>query len=435
MNNLKTFLTLFVLVFILKIIAFFAGSETAYLSITKIKMRKLVNERRKNAKIASVLKENIDELLTIILIGTNFMNTLASALATALAVQIASSTAVRLSGASAPGLASAVSTIVITFFATTFGQIVPKTAALIKTEKNVLKNAMPLFVLEKIFFPIVWIFSLLSKFTAGLAKKIWKFDNVTITEEELAALFEVGANEGTLEADESRMLNKIFKFNDLIVHDLMKHRSLVQSVSHDSTKNEVVKKFNETGLKLIAVYRISPENIVGVIHYKSLLLGEKSSDTGKGYAQNVMHEVMFVPETLTALELLSKFRKQKTEFAVALNEQGSLSGVVTMDDILRVVFGRITEEKNSLPAEKRIKLVGSGEFLVPGELQLDDLNDFFGFGLKSDEFMTLGGWLLERFGYLPSVGEKIRWKNAVFTVEEQAQRRILSVRIKLSFSK
>ena len=95
MNNLKTFLTLFVLVFILKIIAFFAGSETAYLSITKIKMRKLVNERRKNAKIASVLKENIDELLTIILIGTNFMNTLASALATALAVQIASSTAVR----------------------------------------------------------------------------------------------------------------------------------------------------------------------------------------------------------------------------------------------------------------------------------------------------------------------------------------------------
>ena len=435
MDSFKTFLTLFVLVFILKIIAFFAGSETAYLSITKIKMRKLVNEKRKNAKTASALKENIDELLTIILIGTNFMNTLASALATALAVQIASSMAMRLSGASARGLASAVSTIVITFFATTFGQIVPKTAALIKTEKTVLKNAMPLFVLEKIFFPIVWIFSLLSKSTAALAKKIWKFDNVTITEEELAALFEVGANEGTLEADESRMLNKIFKFNDLIVHDLMKHRSLVQSVSQDSTKNEIVKKFNETGLKLIAVYRISPENIVGVIHYKSLLLGDKSSDTEKGYAQNVMHEVMFVPETLTALELLSKFRKQKTEFAVALNEQGSLSGVVTMDDILRVVFGRITEEKNSLPAEKRIKLVGSGEFLVPGELQLDDLNDFFGFGLKSDEFMTLGGWLLERFGYLPAVGEKIRWKNAVFTVEEQAQRRILSVRIKLSFSK
>lgn len=435
MDSLKTFLTLFVLVFILKIIAFFAGSETAYLSITKIKMRKLVNEKRKNAKTASALKENIDELLTIILIGTNFMNTLASALATALAVQIASSMAMRLSGASARGLASAVSTIVITFFATTFGQIVPKTAALIKTEKTVLKNAMPLFVLEKIFFPIVWTFSLLSKSTAALAKKIWKFDNVTITEEELAALFEVGANEGTLEADESRMLNKIFKFNDLIVHDLMKHRSLVQSVSQDSTKNEIVKKFNETGLKLIAVYRISPENIVGVIHYKSLLLGDKSSDTEKGYAQNVMHEVMFVPETLTALELLSKFRKQKTEFAVALNEQGNLSGVVTMDDILRVVFGRITEEKNSLPAEKRIKLVGSGEFLVPGELQLDDLNDFFGFGLKSDEFMTLGGWLLERFGYLPAVGEKIRWKNAVFTVEEQAQRRILSVRIKLSFSK
>lgn len=467
MNNLKSVLILIVLVVIFRIIAFFAGSETAYLSLSKIKMRQLLHDGKKNANTAAKLKENIDELLTLILIGTNLMNTLASALATSLAVQF--------TGSSGVGIATGL----ITFFSTIFGQIVPKTAASVRVEKTVLKNAVPLTLLEKVFFPVVWIFSLISKSIANLAGKIWKFDNTLVTEEELVTLFDVGTKEGTLDSGESQMLSKIFKFNDLNVHDLMKHRSFVQSVSLEATKKEVVKKFNETGLKVIAVYKDTTENIVGVIHYKSVLLNENADEnvsaenktenrrekaetngfvddkanaetndfteaknpeiasplSGKNYALSIMNGVMFVPETMSALELLSEFKKQRTEFAVALNEQGSLSGVVTMDDILRVVFGRITDEKNKVSPESRIKLVNAGEFLVPGELELDDVNEFFKLGLESEEFSTLGGWLLEEFGYLPQVGEKIVWKNAVFTVEEQFKRRIVSVRIKLGVRK
>lgn len=467
MNNLKSVLILIVLVVIFRIIAFFAGSETAYLSLSKIKMRQLLHDGKKNSNAAAKLKENIDELLTLILIGTNLMNTLASALATSLAVQ--------LTGSSGVGIATGL----ITFFSTIFGQIVPKTAASVRVEKTVLKNAVPLTVLEKVFFPVVWIFSLISKSIANLAGKIWKFDNTLVTEEELVTLFDVGTKEGTLDSGESQMLSKIFKFNDLNVHDLMKHRSFVQSVSLEATKKEVVKKFNETGLKVIAVYKDTTENIVGVIHYKSVLLNENADEivsaenktenrienaetngfvddkanaetndftelqnseiasplSEKNYALSIMNEVTFVPETMSALELLSEFKKQRTEFAVALNEQGSLSGVVTMDDILRVVFGRITDEKNKVSPESRIKLVNAGEFLVPGELELDDVNEFFKLGLESEEFSTLGGWLLEQFGYLPQVGEKIVWKNAVFTVEEQFKRRIVSVRMKLGVRK
>ncbi len=419
MNDVKTFAILLVLVLIVRVVAFFAGSETAYLSITKIKMRQLVREKKKNARTAAKLKENIDELLTIILIGTNFMNTLASALATSLAVKI--------TGSSGVGIATAM----ITFFVTIFGQIVPKTAASIRTERTVLKNAIPLLILEKIFFPIVWLFSRLTKATARVAGKIWKFDNVLVTEEELMTLFDVGTKEGTLEAGESKMLKKIFKFNDLNVHDIMKHRSFVQSVPEDAARQDVVEKFNRTGLKLIAVYRNSTENIVGVIHYKSVLFSQKNMSHGEFYAKNVMKDLVFVPETFTALELLARFRKQRTEFAVVLDEQGSLAGVVTIDDILRVVFGRVTEEKHSLSPESRIKIISPVEFLVPGELTIDDLNDFFKLGLKSDEFMTLGGWLLEKFGFLPNVGEKFISENASYTVEEQAMRRILTVRIRL----
>ena len=347
------------------------------------------------------------------------MNTLASALATALAIE--------LSGAGGVGIATAL----ITFFVTTFGQIVPKTSASIRSEKIMLKSALPLFILEKVFYPVVWIFSLVSKGTAKIAGKIWKTDESLVTEEELAELFEMGEKEGTLEKDESAMLNKIFKFNDLDVHDIMKHRSFVQSVYLGATKEDVIKKFNETGLKLIAVYEKNPENIVGVIHYKAVLLSQKDISEGVGYAAAVMNGVMFVPETFTAMELLSLFKKNRTEFAVALDEQGSLSGVVTMDDIMRVVFGRITEEKNeNVSPESRIKLIGAGEFIVPGELLLDDINEFFKLGLESDYFMTLGGWLMEQFGYLPSSGEMFKYKNMLFIVEDQSQRRILSVRMR-----
>ncbi len=419
MNSVKTYVTLLVLIFIVRLVAFFAGSETAFLSVSKIKMRQLVSEKRKNARVAAKLKKNIDELLTVILIGTNLMNTLSSALATALALELA--------GKGGVGIATAL----ITFFVTTFGQIVPKTKASIKPEKVMLKSAVPLYVLEKVFYPVVWLFSLVSKGTARLAQKIWKTDETLVTEEELAALFEVGTKEGTIEKDESVMLNKIFKFNDLNVHDIMKHRSFVQSVYLGATKEDVVRKFNETGLKMLAVYEKNPESIVGVIHYKAVLLSGSEVQTGVGYAAAVMNGVMFVPETFTALELLSQFKKQRTEFAVALDEQGSLSGVVTMDDILRVVFGRITEEKNEhVSPESRIKLAGAGEFIVPGELLLDDINEFFKLGLESEYFMTLGGWLIEQFGYLPSSGEIFKWKNMLFVVEDQSQRRIVTVRLK-----
>ena len=144
-----------------------------------------------------------------------------------------------------------------------------------------------------------------------------------------------------------------------------------------------------------------------------------------------MKNVLFVPETFTALELLAKFKKEHTEFAVALNEQGFLAGVATIDDIQRVIFGRMTDDdKSKIPAEERIKLVSSNEFIVPGDLKLEDLNSILKLNLESDEYMTLGGWLLEKIGYLPSNGELFAWKNCLFFIEDQSQRRIQQVRIK-----
>lgn len=378
----------------------------------------MIGEGRKNAKTAAKLRENIDELLTIILIGINFMNTLGSAIATALAVSLI--------GNSGVGIA----TVCFTFFSVIFGEIIPKTVAGRYTEETVCKNSVPLLVLEKVFFPVVWIFSAISKGTASLAKNILKDDSPLVTEEELKTLIDVGAQEGTLEASEKTMLDKIFRFNDLTVHDIMKHRSLVKSVSVDDNREKIVQMFVSTGLSMLPVYEGSKESIVGVINYKSVIFTSEKKDEKK-YASSVMKNVLFVPETFTALELLAKFKKEHTEFAVALNEQGFLAGVATIDDIQRVIFGRMTDDdKSKIPAEERIKLVSANEFIVPGDLKLDDLNSILKLDLESDEYMTLGGWLLEKIGYLPSTGEIFNWKNCLFFIEDQSQRRIQQVRIK-----
>ena len=415
---IKTFVIIFCLLVIVRLIAFFAGSETAFLSINKIKVRQLVQEKRKNARTVKKLRENVDELLTIILIGINFLNTLGSALATALAIELIGSRGV------------GIATIGFTFLSVIFGEIVPKTVAGWYSDQTVLRNAVPLLILEKAFYPLVWLFSAISKGTAHLAKNFLKDDSALVTEEELKTLINIGESEGTIEHNESAMLNKIFKFNDLNVHGIMKHRSMVRSVPVEADRSTVVEEFVESGLSMIPVYEDNIESIVGVIHYKSVLLTEKSIPAGTGYARAVMKNVLFVPETFTALELLSKFKKERTDFAVALNEQGQMAGVVTVDDILRVVFGRMTDEDKSLvKPEERIKLVGLNEFIVPGDMKLEDVNSVLKINLESEEYSTLGGWLLEHFDELPSTGEIFRWNGILFYIEDQAQRKIRQVRV------
>ena len=418
MNYVKMGIILVAFVMILRCVAFFTGSETAFLSLSKIKLKRLMQEKRRNAKTAFYLKENIDELLTIVLVGTNFMNSLASALATSLAIEIV--------GDSGVGIA----TLVTTFFATTFGQIVPKTVAGFYPDDVVCKNSVILLVLQKIFFPIVWLFSIISKGASRLAGKFFKNETNIVTEEELKALIEVGEREGTLESGEKQMLYKIFRFSDLTVHNIMKHRSLIKAVPLDADRLMVMDMFVQTGVSVIPVYKESKESIVGVIHYKSVLMCTCCRG-GKSYAETVMKGVLFVPETFTALELLAKFRKERTEFAVALNEQGQTAGIVTMDDIMRVVFGRMTDEDiGHIPVEARIRFVGANEFIVPGDIQIEEFNSIFKLNLESEEYTTLGGWILERFGTLPSTGEIMIWKGILFIVEDQSARRVRSVRIK-----
>lgn len=411
---------LLVICLLILLIGFFTSSETAYLSLPKLKLRSMVDQEVPRAKLVQRLKENMGRLLTTLLIGTNFFNSLASAMATAIAIELL--------GPKGTGIAP----FIVAFFITTFGQIIPKTSAGLNPQKFTCRSAVALSIIEKIFFPVIWIFETLSKIVVKLVNLIIKNPDSFVTEEELKVLIDVGQAEGTIEKDEGRMMNKIIKFNDLQVSDIMKYRSFVSMVNENADYNEVVQEFLHSGFSSIAVYNESEENITGVLNYEKVLYSSEKTNQEEGFAGRMMENVMYVPGTFSVIELLQKFREVQNKFAVVLNEQGQTSGIVTMEDITRSVFGRMTDVKSTdaLAPELRIKPLSATSFIVPGDLQLDAVNEILKLELESEDMNTVGGWLLEQFGFLPSSGSAIVRSNILFVAEEVQNRRIVTIKIK-----
>lgn len=422
MNWTKILGTVGLLSLLVWLIAFFAGSETAFLSMTNIRLRKMLRARKPGAKRVARLHNDMDGLLTIVLVGINFINTLASAIATALAIELVGNKGV------------AMATAAITFFVTVFGEIMPKTIAGLEdnTDKIAARNAVPLEFLMKAFWPLVWALSQVSKGTAFLVSKIWKEDNAIVQEGELKALIQAGADDGALEKSERNMLNKILEISDLTVHNIMKHRSLVTYLNESDTRERVIEAFKQSGYSHLPVYKDSKENVTGVLYYKDVLF-EKNLP-GAFFIVDYMSAPLYVPETFSVIELIQTLKKENRSFAVALDEQGCTAGIVTLDDVMRGLFGRMSDAGNKhqeIPAEERIKIISPKEFLVPGDMRLNDLNAILNLNLSSEDYDTLAGFLMEKFDALPSSGEAVRISRALFVVEDQSQRRIKMVRIKL----
>ena len=397
--------------------AVFSSSETALLSLSHIRLRQMLKRKEPKADSLAALKKELPAVLTAILIGNNFVNSLASSLATALAVSLMGS------GGNAAAAA------VMTFIIIVFGEIIPKTTAASKSAETAARFADFLCVLRKFFSPLIAVFLKTAAAFTFLLNKIWDSDSRQITEDELKTLFDVGSMEGTLQSGEKEMLHRIFEFTDLRLRDILRPRALIKTVNVSASYEETVRAVAESGYSRLPVCGESFDDIQGLIHFKDILFYAGSKESF--FLRDIMHRVLFVPDAQTALSLLHIFKTEKQNFAVVVDEHGSNRGIVTMDDILKAVFGRITDEYNSRDkaAEERITLVSPSEFIIPGDILLTDINNIFGLNLVSQEFDTIGGKLLEEFGYLPETSERIKIGSVLFTVEEQSRRRIQRIRM------
>jgi len=411
-------------ILLIGVVAFFASSETAFLSITKMTLRQMLknddpSKKSTPAKKIAFLKKDTNKLLSLILIGINFVTSLASGLAAAIAIKIAGEAG------------SAVVTFIMAFLLIIFGEITPKTFAAVYPIQAASKFASILIFLEKILFPIVWFFAKISGFLTVVLNSLWKNEKNRITEEELKSLIEVGENEGTLEHSEKTMLYKIFDFTDLRIHDIMRHKSSVKFIPSDANFDEVVKIFAETGFSRLPVCEGDFDNVKGMVYYKHLLIKSRFKNS-RSFLNKVIRPVLYVPETLMATDLLSKLKKEQTKFAIAIDENGSNIGIVTMDDIMRAVFGRsVHEDSKEIPAEKKVQPVSPIEYVIPGEMKIDAVNELLDLDLESENYDTIAGWILEQIGDIPEKNQLIEVDGIRYKVEEMELRRIISIRINL----
>ena len=410
--------SILLLCFFVVLSALFSSSETAFMSLSAIKVRQLLKKRAKNAKLIHKLKAKQDKLLTTILIGNNLVNTFASALGASIAISFF--------GESGVGIATALMTVAILIF----GEIVPKTVASHQPEIAACRLSKLVYFFELLLSPFVLVFSGVINIVTVAVKRFFPESRPLVTEEELKTLIDVGNQEGTLEAGEKEMLNKIFEFTDLHVRSIMINRLLVKAVSVDASYKELVALLKDSGFSRLPVFEGDFNSVLGYVHYKDVLYAkEKGAEFN---VKSIMRPVCFVPETKSATEMLHFFIKEKQSFAIAVDENGCNAGLITMDDLLSAVFGRLADEydKKAVPIEERIEFISPTELRLPGDMLLNDFNAFFKTNLESEYYQTLGGWMLEKFDVLPSVGDLLRTDICTFIVEQQYQRCIKTVRVK-----
>ncbi|HIT86516.1 MAG TPA: HlyC/CorC family transporter [Candidatus Coprocola pullicola] len=392
--------------------AFFSASETALTSLSKIRLRNMIDENVKNADKIQKLINNPNKLLSSILIGNNLVNNAAASLTTMLAVSM-------LGGQSGVGIATMVITIVILIF----GEITPKTLAAQNSEKVSLRVVKMISGIVVILTPVVKVLNIV---TNGLIKLLGgnvTQKTLTITEAELKTMVNVSHEEGVLEVDERRMINNVFDFGDSKAKDVMTPRTDMVCVEDDTTYDEIVAIFKEERFSRLPVYHESVDNIVGILYVKDIIFIDEKNFKITQY----MREPFFTYESKSISELFSEMRSNRIPAAIILDEYGGTSGFVTMEDMVEEIVGDISDEYDE--QEQEIEVVKEDEFIVDGSTRLEDVNEMIGLRLESEDFDTIGGYVIGILGTLPDGGEVVETDGMKIIVEEVDKNRIEKLRI------
>ena len=412
--NLKDIVLLVLLALSLALSAFFAGSETALVSLSRIDLQRLREKGDRRALVLRSLKSHTSRLLATILIGQNLFITTASSLATLLATAWLGETY---------GAAAAIifSTIVLFIFA----EMTPKSIA----------AASPVSISRAVAVPMAWTMRLLSPFVNVLVKistgmlRLFGIPEKApaLTEEEMKSLFNLGAEEGVIHGDERKLLHKVLEFGDKTVREIMVPRTKVIALPETAKFDDVRLVLHENKLSRLPVYRGSLDNVVGILNAKDLF--DLSDDAEENFALGSYLDPPFlVPEFKRAEDLFREMRRRRTHMAVVVDEHGGTAGIATIEDAIEELLGPIQDEYDE---EETSGFVAAGDrtYVLEGSFRLDDIEEQFGLSLPRDEAETIAGHLMLRFGRIPRRGERWRGRRAEFIVEDATPTTIKSVRM------
>ncbi|MBO5508889.1 MAG: HlyC/CorC family transporter [Lachnospiraceae bacterium] len=408
---------LFILIILLFLSAFFSSAETALTTVNKLKLRTLADEGSKRASMVLKVTEDSGKLLSTILIGNNIVNIFASSLTTILCTEIFGSKYI--------GIATGLLTLMVLVF----GEITPKTLA----SKNAISMSMiyvyPIWILMTVLTPVIWMLNLIT----GIIFKLLHVDkNATekMTESELRTVVDVSHEEGVIEPEERFMISNVVDFGDALSKDIMIPRADVVFADANSTYEELVDLFKAETYSRIPIYEDTKDHVIGILYLKDLFFYRETNDMDHFDLHSILREPLFVFEYQKTSQIFADMKTSSCSFAVVLDEYGVCSGIITMEDLIEEIVGEIRDEYDD-DENNFIRHIGDNIYDIDASMKLDDVNDALGTDFASDDYDSLGGFVIELLDKLPSINEEALYKNVIFKVMTIKKNRIERVLVTL----
>ncbi len=405
----------FLILVMVMLSAFFSSAETSMTTVNRIRVQSLAEQGNKRAIILDKVISNSGKMLSTILIGNNIVNMGVSSMMTTLTIKVFGNTYV--------GIATGLLTLVILIF----GEITPKTLASIHAEKLALSYARVIYLLMILLTPVVYIIGKMSNAVMVILRVDPDAKHNTMTEHELRTLVNVGQEDGVIEREEKQMIYNVFDFGDSTAKDVMIPRIDMTFIDISSTFEELMDIFREDMHTRFPVYEDNTDNVIGIINIKDLLLYPKDKPFS---IADILREPYFTYEHKATADLMLEMRKASVNLAIVLDEYGATAGLVTLEDLLEEIVGEIRDEYDE-DEEEPIKALQPGiEYTALGSAKLDDINEALQIHLVSEEYDSIGGYIIEQLDCLPVHGQSVTTDSGIrIVVDEIDKNRIELVHI------
>ena len=397
--------------------AYFSATETAFSTLSKTKLKTLIEKGNKRARLALKLSENYDRLISTILIGNNIVNILLSSTATVFVISLC----VDLKNQTfADNYGTVITTVASTVAVLIFGEITPKSIAKNAPEKFAMFSAPLIQFFIWVFTPVSFLFSMWTRLIAKVFRI--KTDN-KMSQEELLMLVEEVQEEGTIDDEEGDLLRNAINFTELKAEDILTHRVDLEGFEKGTPLEEIGRLFEESRFSRLLVYEDNMDKIVGVLHSKDVF-------TARGLTEKPLEELisppLFIHKSERIDDLLRDLQTNKSHLAVVLDEYGGTLGIVTMEDILEELVGDIWDEHDEVIED--YKEISENTFRVDCGGSLADFIDFFDLEIESDA-ITINGWIMEVLDKIPACGDRFSFENLDITVTETDFHRVSLIQV------
>ena len=398
--------------------AFFSSSETAFISLSKFRLQSMVDNKVKGADRVAALVSKPERLLSTVLLGNNFVNIAASALATVLAISTFGDQ-----------YGVVIATVVLTIIILIFGEVTPKTAATRHADKFALAFARPIGFLAWLLTPLVTVLSWIASGFMRLLGGGATYHRSLFNEEEIRTMIDVGHKEGTVETDEAEMLHAVFDFRDRPVNEVLVPRPEVVAVEKGTPLKEFFDVYQKFPMSRFPVFEENMDNVVGILSIKDVLMAQARNEVKlEDPIDSLVRPAYFAPESKPIGQLFNEMRDKNFRMCVVVDEHGGTAGVVSLSRLMEEIVGPVGDELSR--AEKDFESINEYTFQVDGGMRIHEANDEMALGLpEAEDYETVAGFIMKRLGQIPRQGQVLRHDSLKLVVTRMRGKKIEEVLI------